>query len=282
MLHGGLKVLRLAGATSGLEVALQGAQVVEWIRDDARPVLFVSPNSGFAPGKAVRGGVPLIFPWFGPKAGDSAAPQHGFARARDWRLRGVAVVPGGECRVTLALEADDGTRGAWPHEFKAKFSACAGEDLRLTLEVRNSGTSAFSFEAALHTYFAVSDIRNVSVRGLENAVYIDKVAAGERQRAGDSPISFRGETDRVYLDTDATCTIDDPDWKRRIVIAKSGSRSTVVWNPWIDKARTMSDLGDPAWTGMLCVETANAADDARTLAPGEAHVLEARIAVEKD
>ena len=152
----------------------------------------------------------------------------------------------------------------------------------MALEIRNTGHTDFTFEAALHTYLAVSDIHHVRLRGLENTTYIDKVAGGDRKREGPAPLALTGETDRSYVDTDSTCIVDDPGWRRRIVVAKSGSRSTVVWNPWLDKARSMADLGVTGWTGMLCVETANAAGDARMLAPGESHVLEATIGVEQD
>jgi D-hexose-6-phosphate mutarotase len=117
------------------------------------------------------------------------------------------------------------------------------------------------------------------LRGLENTAYLDKVDGGATKREGSAPIALTGEMDRVYLDTASTCAIEDPGWSRRITIAKSGSRSTVVWNPWADKARSMTDLGEDAWTGMMCVETANAADDARTLAPGAAHVLQAEVSI---
>jgi D-hexose-6-phosphate mutarotase len=233
----------------------------------------------FQRGRAIRGGVPLVFPWFGPKAGDPRAAQHGFARVRDWSLRTASVGPDGACIVAMTLDDDEGTLAAWPHAFHARFTAAAGRDLRMTLEIRNTGAAGFTFEAALHTYLAVSDVRRIRVRGLENTRYLDKVDGGARQREGNAPLAFTGETDRVYLDTTSACIIEDPGWNRRIVVAKSASRSTVVWNPWEEKARAMADLGEAAWTGMVCIETANAAADARTLAPGDSHVLEAVITV---
>ncbi len=277
--RGELTVFRLAGAHSTLEVAQQGAHVLNWTIPGTPPVLFLSPHSGFVRGKAIRGGVPVIFPWFGPKSGDSRAAQHGFARARDWQLETTSVAPDGAV-ATLHLTDDEDTRAAWPHAFSARLVAAAGKQLRIALEIRNTGAAAFIFEAALHTYLAVSDIRRVSVRGLEGTGYLDKVGGNVRRREGQSTLTFTGETDRVYLDTASACTVDDPGWKRRIVVAKAGSRSTVVWNPWFEKARGMNDLGETAWTGMVCIETANAGDDARTLAPGDSHVLEAVLAVE--
>ena len=279
--RGKLSALRLAGAHSTLQVALQGAHVIDWTIPGTPPVLFIRPTSGFLPGRAIRGGVPLVFPWFGPKPGDPRAAQHGFARVRDWTVKSAAVDPDGTCVVAMTLADDERTRAAWPHAFGARFVVSAGRQLRLALEIRNTGATPFTFEAALHTYLAVSDVRRIRVRGLDNTGYLDKVGGSVRRRGGAAPIAFTAETDRVYLDTTSACTVEDPDWKRRIVIAKSGSRATVVWNPWSEKARAMEDLGD-AWTGMVCIETANAADDARTLAPLTSHVLEAIIAVETD
>jgi glucose-6-phosphate 1-epimerase len=286
-MRGELPVLRLAGTHSTVEVAPQGAHVIDWSLPGTQPVLFTSPHSAFLRGKAIRGGVPLVFPWFGPSPGTAGGPQHGFARVRDWSARSMAIGPEGDCMAVLALDDDERTRLAWPHPFAARLTLRAGRELRLALEIKNSGAAAFAFEAALHTYFAVSDVRDVSLVGLEHAGYLDKTAPDEagrnaRRREGGSPIRFTGETDRVYVDTDSTCTIDDPGWRRRIVVAKQGSRTTVVWNPWVDKARAMTDLGDQAWSRMLCVESAVAGEDARRLAPGESHILEAVIRVEQD
>ncbi len=279
---GELSVMRLEGAHCALEVAPQGAHLIDWTLPDTPPVLFTSPDSAFLPGKAIRGGVPLAFPWFGPNRGDARAPQHGFARVRDWSVRTMLIGPDGNCVVAMVLADDERTRAAWPHAFAARFTASAGRSLRMALEIRNSGDTPFTFEAALHSYFAVSDVREVRLHGLQGIEYVDKAGGGSaRRREGAAPLRLVGETDRVYLDTEATCIIDDPGWRRRIAIAKSGSRTTVVWNPWAEKARAMADLGGRAWTGMVCVETVVAGDDARTLDPGEAHSLAATITVEQ-
>ena len=278
--RGELPVLRLAGSRSALEIARQGAHLIGWTTRGTPPVLFLSPNAVFQRGKAIRGGVPLVFPWFGPRAGDSRAAQHGFARAREWELESAALEPEGHCVVAMTLTDDESTRAAWPHAFHARFAVTAGRDLRMGLEISNTGTADFTFEAALHTYLAVSDVRDILVRGLEKTAYLDKVDGSTRKSGDRAPVTFRGETDRIYLDTMSTCIVEDASWNRSIVIAKSGSRSTVVWSPGRDKARAMADLGEEAWTGMVCIETANAGADARTLAPGASHVLETVIAVE--
>lgn len=139
--------------------------------------------------------------------------------------------------------------------------------------------AAVTFEEALHPYFAVSDVRQVRIRGLEGVSYLDKTAAMARKPGEAEPIAIAAETDRVYLGTSGPVAIEDPGWHRRIVIGKSGSSTTVVWNPWIAKAKTMPDFGEDEWIEMVCVESANAADDAITLAPGATHVMAATIEV---
>ena len=156
-----------------------------------------------------------------------------------------------------------------------------GPSLSLALTVRNPGPLPFTFEEALHSYFAVSDVRRVLLHGLEGVGFVDKTAAGARRPGEPGPIAIAAETDRVYLGADTGVTIEDPGWGRRIVVSKSGSRTTVVWNPWVAKAKAMPDFGDDEWTGMVCVETANALDDAVSLAPGESHTLTATIEVRR-
>ncbi len=280
--RGDLDVVRLRGKDAALEVAPQGAHVLDWQPEHTRPVLFLSPQNRFIPGHAIRGGVPVVFPWFGPKADDPKAPQHGFARVRKWRLETAVVAPDGCPAAAFVLGDDETTRAAWPHEFAARLTVRAGRELHLALEVRNSGALPFTFEAALHTYFAVSDVRAIAVHGLEHTSFVERFGPAGRQRQGASPVTFAGEVDRTYVDTTRPCTIADANWRRRIVVAKTGSRTTVVWNPGAEKGRAMTDLGDPAWTGFVCVETVCAGEDAVTLAPETAHVLGATITVDQE
>ena len=280
--RGDLSAIRLAGRSSVLEIAPHGAHVLGWEPIGTRPVLFLSPRSLFAPGKAIRGGVPLVFPWFGPKATDPHAPSHGFARVRPWTVETARVEADGSAFVALNLTDDEETRKAWPHAFAARLTARAGQELHVALEVRNAGQTSCTFEAALHTYFAVSDVRHIQVQGLANTEYSERYGPPGRQRQKEEGITFAGEVDRLYFDTTGPCTMVDPEWKRRILIAKSGSRTTVVWNPGETKGRAVADLGDPAWKDFVCVETANAGPDAVTLAPGATHVLAATISVQQE
>src|SRR5262249_18880989 len=148
-----------------------------------------------------------------------------------------------------------------------------GSELEMELEVSNIGASPFMFEEALHTYLAVGDVREVSIAGLEHATFIDKTDGFQRKNQGGHPVRITKETDQVHLNTEATCTVSDPVWNRRVMVEKSGSNSTVIWNPWIEKTMAMADMSPNGWQGMVCVETANAADNAVTLLPGASHTL---------
>ena len=155
-----------------------------------------------------------------------------------------------------------------------------GPRLELELEVENRSHEPFGFEEALHTYLRVGDVREATVSGLAGTTYIDKTDAMKRKVQADEPLRLSGATDRVFLGTRGPCVVDDPVLDRRLVIEKRGSATTVVWNPWHEKAAAMADLGGDVWPWMLCVETANAADDAVRLAPGQRHRMTAVVGAE--
>jgi glucose-6-phosphate 1-epimerase len=277
---GGLERARVSGARAGGELYLQGAHLTQWQPHGPAPVLFLSRRAVYAPGKAIRGGVPIVFPWFGPHATDRHAPMHGFARARRWRLVTYGPGPDGAVVLELALEDDEATRALWPSTFSLRYRVSVGDALSLALEVVNTSPAPFTFEAALHTYLATGDVAAVSITGLEETLYIDKVDAMARKRHGPAPLRLTAETDRVFLGTRARCVVTDPALGRRLVVDKAGSATTVVWNPWSAKTAAIADLEPDDWRRMVCVETANAADDAVTLAPGARHVMSATIRVE--
>ena len=271
--------LDVAGRHATAQIYLHGAHLAAWQPVHARdPVLWMSAHSLFKPDKPIRGGVPICFPWFGPHSEDKTVPSHGFGRLTPWTLCDAGETPDGTVHLTLQLE-DDNASPVWPHYFHADLRVSIGRTLTVELFVDNPDHIAFSFEEALHTYFRVSNIEQVSVSGLENSEYFDKVTSS-RARQGAEPIRFTGETDRVYAGTQTPCVIHDPGMKRRITIAKRGSHSTVVWNPWVQKARTMADFGDDEWPRMLCIETANVGDAAVTLRPEDRHTMTAEITVE--
>lgn len=277
---GGLTVARIANDQASATIALQGAHVLAWQPRGEEPVIWLSPEAKFAPGKSVRGGVPICWPWFGAHATEASFPAHGFARTVPWSVAATERLPDGSTRIVLRLEPNDAARAQWPHATPVETVVTAGKTLEVALVTRNEGASAATIGEALHTYFAISDIRQVTVTGLDGRAYLDKVKNFARETQS-GPIRFTGETDRIYLDTGGECAIEDSGMSRRIRIFATGSRSTVVWNPWVEKAGKMGDFGKDGWTRIVCVETANAADDVVTIPPGGEHRLTATYSVEK-
>jgi glucose-6-phosphate 1-epimerase len=274
---GGLTVARVFGPAGTAEVYLRGAHLTAWTPAGGTPVIWMSEHSEFAPGVPLRGGVPICFPWFGGLPTDAAAPSHGFARLADWQLV-EAREAGDDVVLVFVLTDSEATRSsAWPHAFEARYTITVGAELSLALRVTNREAEPVGFEEALHTYLAVADIRQTEVGGLEGAPFTDRLS-GPRP-AESNPVRFTAETDRIYQDTTAETTVTDAATGLMITIAKQGSASTVVWNPWIDKAAAMADFGDDEYTGMVCVETCNIRDDAITLAPGASHEMSVRYSV---
>ncbi|MFT3992186.1 MAG: D-hexose-6-phosphate mutarotase [Luteolibacter sp.] len=253
-----------------------GAHIAEYQPTGAEPVLFVSANSNFEKGKPIRGGVPIIFPWFGPREN---APLHGLVRTADWELESLTSDDGQTVEAVLKLSSSEATRAFWPHDFNLRLLVTVGAKLTVTLEVENTSSDSFQFEEAFHTYFTVGNIHDTTVTGLSDATYIDKQDGFQRKLRDTSPVTFTAETEEFYVDTTATCEVIDPSLDRKIVVGKSGSATTVVWNPWIAKAAAMPDFGDDEWKSMVCVETANAGENLLTLAPGEIHQMTAEISV---
>jgi D-hexose-6-phosphate mutarotase len=282
--RGGLPRLAVATPLATAEVYLHGAHVTQFAPAGERPVLFVSGQSHFADGKAIRGGVPVIFPWFGPNAADPALPAHGFVRTRRWELAAVGQEADGTVAIRLTAGPNGRTRELWPREFELAYVVRVGRSLSMTLEVRNVDDKPFRFEAALHTYLAVGDVRKVAIDGLAGRAYLDKTAGGVSKTQTESPFGITGETDRVYLNTPDTVVVTDPGGTaaggpRTIAVSKQGSASTVLWNPWVAKAASLADFGDDEWPNMLCVETANAAENALTLDPGQTHAMTQVVAL---
>ncbi|MGP7960015.1 D-hexose-6-phosphate mutarotase [Sanguibacter sp. A247] len=262
-----------------------GAHVVAWAPAGVRDVLWLSPDAVLAPGTAIRGGIPLCFPWFGPPPG-GAGPAHGFARTSAWRLVGAAELPddehrpGGAVLLTFELtpaDVDPALAALWPHDFTARTEVEVGTSLTVSLTTTNHGADPADLTQALHTYVAVGDVRRVRLDGLGGGPYLDKIA-GDARQVQDGPVLFSGPTDRIYLGTSAQLTVSEPGG-RTLNVAKAGSRTTVVWNPWGEGASAMRDVPDDGWLRFVCVEAANASDDAVRLPAGETQTLMTRLTV---
>jgi D-hexose-6-phosphate mutarotase len=277
---GGFARLTITSPLAEAHIYLHGAHVTHFQPSGDAPLLFLSARSQFSPGKPIRGGIPICFPWFGPRAGHPESPMHGFARTTAWKIKSLTADASGTVTAVFVLEASDVTRALWPHDFRIRHIVTVARTLTTALEVTNPSSAPFQFEEALHTYLAVADVRETSVTGLEICAFIDKTDALAVKTNAAAPMRFTGETDRIFENTRATCVAHDAAGGRRLRIEKSGSETTVVWNPWIAKAVAMADFGDDEWPAMLCIETANAGANAITLAPGASHTMRAVISAD--
>lgn len=278
--RGGLRRLVIGAAQADAEIYLHGAHVTQFQPRGQKPVLFMSAKSSFEPGKPIRGGVPICFPWFGARQDGRPGAAHGFARLVEWELTKAEQAGNGAVDIGLRLVSNEVTRQEWDGEFEMDYRVTVGAMLRLELRVRNTGNQPMRIEEALHTYLAVNDARQVGVEGLAGTTYSDRVGIPHTETEGAAPIRITAETDRVYLNTRATCVVHDPGWHRRLVVEKTGSDATVAWNPWIAKAKAMPDFGDDEWPSMLCIETCNVGEHRVNLVPGQSHTMAAVIRAE--
>ncbi len=275
--NGGLPKVSITSPEAVGEMYLHGAHVTSWKPAGKEEVIFLSSHSKFEAGKAIRGGVPICFPWFGGKGDDPKAPAHGFVRAKSWQLESIAQA-GGAVTVSMFTESNDETKKWWAAEFRLVHRATFGSDLSLELEVTNTGKTPLRFEEALHTYHRVGNIEDTRVRGLDGVFYLDKTDSN-RKKVQHGEIAIVAETDSVYLNTGDAIEIEDPVLHRRTRITKQDSRTTVVWNPWVEKARSFSDFGADEWRRMICIEASNVSDFAVDLAPGQQHRMKAVVRV---
>ena len=271
--RGGLQWLPIETGLCSAAVCLEGGHITEFQPKSAlHPILWMSERSFFASGKPIRGGIPICFPWFGPHRTDSTQPNHGYARIQPWRLVGAGL--DSKEKVTVQLDTVI-------EPFHLEYRLELGSDLHAHLTVESRASTTCSFEIALHSYFAVSDIQSVCIEGLESSRYIDQLAEPSAHPVWLPPtgrsIRFHDELDRIYESPSPCCKVVHSGWQRRIEIHTIGCDSAVVWNPWIAKSRRMPDFGDEEWRQMVCVESANIGQNAVTLSPGESHSMELRI-----
>jgi glucose-6-phosphate 1-epimerase len=271
--RGELPMLEVSTAWSTAEIYLQGAHVTHFTRKNEPPLLFLSQCSRFEQGQPIRGGIPVIFPWFGPREG---LGQHGFARVKTWELKEFA--PASDGSVSLRFRLPDCPEASAFQPFNVEYIVTVSESLKLELVVtNNSKTEEFVFENCLHTYFEIGDIKAVSISGLKGVHYLDKVANfAEKTEPGDA-IHITSEVDRIYLNTPGAVEISDSRLRRKVRVEKQASLSTVVWNPWSAKAQQMPDFGNEEYERMVCVESGNVASNQIRLPPGESSRLTVKL-----
>jgi glucose-6-phosphate 1-epimerase len=275
---GGLPVAQIRNPYASASVCLLGAHVLHFQPQEHDPVLWVSAHSHFQEGRAIRGGIPICWPWFGPHPGDSSKPSHGFVRTAMWSVLWTRMLEDGKTQIELGVESNGETLQIWPCSFRLRCLITVGAQLEVELITENTGKESFTYTGALHSYFAISDIRQITIQGLEGCNYLDKSDDMQRKYQP-GPIRIEAETDRIYLNTRGPYLLDDPGLGRAIQVGKDGSNSTVVWNPWIGKAQSLPDFGDDEYPEMVCIETARAADDVAPVPTGSEHRLKTVIGV---
>jgi len=260
-------------------VSLYGAQVLSFVPDGQRDILWLSPQSLFESGKAIRGGIPVCFPWFGPHAGDPKKPVHGFARLLTWKVTESLALKNGNTRLMLGLASTAETLALWPFAFAATLIVEVGEKLDVTLCYTNTGSETFMASNALHSYFSISHIANIALSGLKDCFYYAGFEKEANNRQHEDTLMIVREENRRYINHTADCVIADPAWNRSIRVEKKGSRVTVVWNPYSETVKTMADISATGYRDFVCVEAVNAYIDFAELNPGESHCISTTISL---
>jgi glucose-6-phosphate 1-epimerase len=275
--NGGLARVQVTGAFGAGEIYLHGAHVTSWKPADNDELLFISTKARWEEGQAIRGGIPICFPWFRGKLDDPHAPAHGFVRTRIWQVESIIENANGVA-VTMFTQSDGRTRKWWPGEFRLVHHVTFGSELRLELVCMNTGTTPFRFEEALHTYNRIANIQDARLQGLDSVSYLDNTDSNkEKTQRGD--LTIASPTDRAYCNSQNEVDLLDLNLKRRIRLRKEHSLNTVVWNPWSEAAAHLQDLSDGEWMQFLCVEASNILDAAINLAPGQEHRMAAVLTV---
>jgi glucose-6-phosphate 1-epimerase len=279
-LAGGITVVSIKNDHATADISLHGAQIISFAPMGQKDILWMSEKSAFEKGKAIRGGIPICFPWFGPHLTDKTKPQHGFARLEQWDVLDILESPDGTIIVSLSLQESPYGISLWPYPFKAVAQFTIGKALDVKFTVTNTGNEPFEYSDALHTYFNISDIKAIKISGLVNCSFYE--AFGMDLKTQQEPLlSFETETNRRYINHSGECIIEDPGFKRKICSTKTGSKVTVVWNPWEATSKTMSDVTADGYKTFVCSEPANAYPgiDMIQLAPGASHLLSTNIQI---
>lgn len=275
--EGNLPFLRLQNQHGMARVCLLGATVTEYQPAGAQPVVWTSPHSKFEVGTPIRGGVPVCWPWFGAHA-TPGFPAHGFVRSELWQVVKMEDTAEDRTSVTLAVEDDVESHKLWPYRFRLELKVTLGPGLEMALTSINRDQRGIPFSAALHTYFRVSDIGAIRIDGLDKTDYLSKVHDYQKFTT-EGAVTIGERVDRVYLNTEAACTIEDAGFQRKIEVEKSGSRTTVVWNPWARLSVEMTELGPEAYRQFVCVETVIGPQEQMVLPAGQSQTMLARISV---
>ena len=276
---GGFPLIEVSNEYAQAKISVYAGHILSFKPvEQAKDVIFLSSKVNYQLGKAIRGGTPICWPWFGADPEAKGRPNHGFVRNRMWQVRDVFSTPDGETKITLGLVDTPETREIWDYSFDMAIAITVGRVLTVELITRNTGDKAFTITQALHTYFQIGDINQVTVLGLKDREYLDKVDGG-KQKTQTGEVTFAGECDRIYLDVQPKLVIDDQALKRKIKVTATNSKTAIVWNPGAEISAKMADLGDRDYANFVCVETANAADEVIEVGAGGEYILAAQYTV---
>jgi len=274
--HNGLPTVFVENESATAEITLLGAHVISFIPKGGKDLMWMSPKTVYAEGSALRGGVPICWPWFGKKNGIS----HGIVRRYNWTFAGAEEISAAKTVVTFTIDDSEESMKVWDCKFHLEMKVTVADTLTLELTTVNTDSKAFEIGQAFHTYFNVGAISAVKVNGFENKEYLDKAAGSTGSgKVPNGPVVVEGEVDRVFQNAPGPFQIADASMNRAIEITTANSNSAVIWNPWIEKSTTMSDYPADGYLTMICVETCNAVDDVRTIQPGASHTLKATYSV---
>ncbi|MCF7501794.1 MULTISPECIES: D-hexose-6-phosphate mutarotase [unclassified Pseudoalteromonas] len=262
----GLEFIKVASEFCDATIFLQGAQITEFTPTGKKPLLWVSQQEDYQEGKGVRGGIPICWPWFGVSQHEGW-PAHGVARTGLWRAEQVKEEEN-SIYISLSLPMNQIDEKYWPHKTKLLVEFILSTSLEVRLTTTNLDNETLNFTQALHTYFPTPAIEETKVDGLQGSKYIE---FGEGPFEQHDLVSFARETDMVYTQAQDTQRIITPDGI--IEVSRENSRSCVLWNPWIDKSKRLSNFADDEYHVMLCLEAANVLEDSVELAPGDKHTL---------
>lgn len=262
-------------------ISLYGAQVLSYKPVEKPELLFLSKLAIYQQGAAIKGGIPVCWPWFGVDPENKGRQSHGFARNRMWKLRSTEMLSDSQSRVVMGLVEDDETLLLWPFEFDLSIEITVGKELDVKLKTKNTGKQKITITQALHTYFSIRNIEQVFIKGLDKKSYLDKakINKGKEVKVQAGDVKFKQEVDRIYLDVPESMEICDVSGKQLINISSAGNKTAVVWNPGVDICQQMSDLGNADFQRFICVETANAASDVIEIQSGESFVLSSSYGV---
>jgi glucose-6-phosphate 1-epimerase len=276
----GFIIIEINNQFAQATISTYGGQILSYKPHTAEhDLLFLSEQAVYKDGSAIRGGTPICWPWFGDDLSGLGRPSHGFARNQPWQVVETKALTDGSTSVTLMLSHSDESLAVWPHQFELFIEMVVGKKLTLHTSTRNTGNKTFNFTQALHTYFNVSDISDVTVTGLSSKYYLDKLDSFEL-KIQEGNIQVEGAVDRIYQSAPYMVHLLDPGYKRKIAISSSGGHTTVVWNPWAEEVKNIKDLSDNSYRDFVCIETVNAADDDVVLNPNEQHTLSAVYNIE--